>query len=356
MTDCVQVDVHLEGDDLAKAPRGRRPGRARPDSQGASAEVVLRRPRLGAVRRDHAAARSTTRPAPNGRSSRRGPRPSRAVTGADTLVELGSGTSEKTRLLLRRAGRRRHAEAVRRRSTSARPRCATHRRRSRSEFDVGVHAVVGDFEHHLHTIPGGGRRLVAFLGGTIGNLDARGTRRVPGHGRERPRPRRLVPARHRPREGRRPARRCVRRRRAASPPSSTATCSASLNRELGSGLRRRALHPRRDVERRRGVDRDVAALRRRATRHDRAPRSHRRLRPRRGAAHRDQRQVPQRGRRVRARRRRPHPHRLVDRPRRRLRPLPLHPLLATRANLCPCRVPDPRPWQHQSHWAICTGR
>jgi L-histidine N-alpha-methyltransferase len=33
-----------------------------------------------------------------------------------------------------------------------------------------VHAVVGDFEHHLGSLPGGGRRLVAFLGGTIGNL------------------------------------------------------------------------------------------------------------------------------------------------------------------------------------------
>jgi L-histidine N-alpha-methyltransferase len=36
---------------------------------------------------------------------------------------------------------------------------------------VDVHAVCGDFDHHLGTIPGGGRRLVAFLGGTIGNLD-----------------------------------------------------------------------------------------------------------------------------------------------------------------------------------------
>jgi len=36
---------------------------------------------------------------------------------------------------------------------------------------VLVHAVVGDFEHHLGTLPAGGRRLVAFLGGTIGNLD-----------------------------------------------------------------------------------------------------------------------------------------------------------------------------------------
>jgi L-histidine N-alpha-methyltransferase len=34
-----------------------------------------------------------------------------------------------------------------------------------------VHAVVGDFEHHLPLLPAGGRRLIAFLGGTIGNLD-----------------------------------------------------------------------------------------------------------------------------------------------------------------------------------------
>jgi L-histidine N-alpha-methyltransferase len=35
---------------------------------------------------------------------------------------------------------------------------------------VRVHAVVGDFEHHLGELPAGGTRLVAFLGSTIGNL------------------------------------------------------------------------------------------------------------------------------------------------------------------------------------------
>jgi L-histidine N-alpha-methyltransferase len=30
--------------------------------------------------------------------------------------------------------------------------------------------VVGDFEHHLEDLPGGGTRLVAFLGSTIGNF------------------------------------------------------------------------------------------------------------------------------------------------------------------------------------------
>src|SRR5919109_3439101 len=36
-----------------------------------------------------------------------------------------------------------------------------------------VHAVVGDFERHLDRVPpAAGRRLVAFLGSTLGNLDA----------------------------------------------------------------------------------------------------------------------------------------------------------------------------------------
>ena len=39
---------------------------------------------------------------------------------------------------------------------------------------VDVHAVVGDFERHLDRLPTGGTRLVAFLGGTIGNLDPTG--------------------------------------------------------------------------------------------------------------------------------------------------------------------------------------
>lgn len=43
-----------------------------------------------------------------------------------------------------------------------------------AEGGVGeVHAVVGDFERHLDRVPSpAGRRLVAFLGSTIGNLDA----------------------------------------------------------------------------------------------------------------------------------------------------------------------------------------
>jgi L-histidine Nalpha-methyltransferase len=92
-----------------------------------------------------------------------------AATGADTLIELGSGTSEKTRLLLdalRDAGTLRRFvpfdvdESVL--TMASKQVC--------EEYDVEVHAVVGDFEQHLPLLPTGGRRLIAFLGGTIGNL------------------------------------------------------------------------------------------------------------------------------------------------------------------------------------------
>lgn len=91
--------------------------------------------------------------------------------GADTLIELGSGSSEKTRVLLDTMGGDRSglryvpfdvSEAFLR--DAAGSLAADHP-------EVAVHAVVGDFEHHLGLLPTGGRRLVAFLGGTLGNLD-----------------------------------------------------------------------------------------------------------------------------------------------------------------------------------------
>ncbi len=36
--------------------------------------------------------------------------------------------------------------------------------------DMAVRAVVADYERHLHLLPAGDRRLIAFLGGTIGNM------------------------------------------------------------------------------------------------------------------------------------------------------------------------------------------
>ena len=95
-----------------------------------------------------------------------------SLSGADTLVELGSGTSTKTRLLLDALREARQLRAFVPFDCSE----ATLRAASETIADaypgVGVHAVVGDFERHLGLLPNGiaGRRLVAFLGGTIGNL------------------------------------------------------------------------------------------------------------------------------------------------------------------------------------------
>ena len=92
------------------------------------------------------------------------------LTKADTLVELGSGTSEKTRLLLDAL----HDAGTLERFVPFDVSEQTLREAAvavAQEYPgVRVHAVVGDFEHHLGDLPGGGTRLVAFLGSTIGNL------------------------------------------------------------------------------------------------------------------------------------------------------------------------------------------
>jgi L-histidine N-alpha-methyltransferase len=93
------------------------------------------------------------------------------ASGCDTLIELGSGTSEKTRLLLdagvgSRSLRRFVPFDVS--ETTLRGAAADIAREYPS---LSVHGVVGDFDHHLGLLPAGGRRLVAFLGGTIGNLN-----------------------------------------------------------------------------------------------------------------------------------------------------------------------------------------
>jgi L-histidine N-alpha-methyltransferase len=93
------------------------------------------------------------------------------ATGAETLIELGSGTSEKTRLLLR---------ALREAGTLTRfvpfdvdPAVLKDASAAvADEFpEIDVHPVVGDFERHLRSLPVSARRLLAFLGSTIGNLD-----------------------------------------------------------------------------------------------------------------------------------------------------------------------------------------
>jgi L-histidine Nalpha-methyltransferase len=88
---------------------------------------------------------------------------------ADTLVELGSGTSEKTRLLIdamTAAGTLRRLVVFDYSEEFLRSAAA---QLAREYPAVDVHAVVGDFEQ-LDRLPGTGTRLIAFLGSTIGNL------------------------------------------------------------------------------------------------------------------------------------------------------------------------------------------
>lgn len=92
------------------------------------------------------------------------------LSGADTLVELGSGTSDKTRLLLdalRDAGRLGRMVAF----DVAEPTLREAVAKLAADYPhAEVLGVVGDFNEHLDELPRGGRRMVAFLGGTIGNL------------------------------------------------------------------------------------------------------------------------------------------------------------------------------------------
>jgi L-histidine Nalpha-methyltransferase len=100
-------------------------------------------------------------------------------TGAGELVELGSGSAEKARILLdamSSAGTLRRYVPVDV-SESALEAAALE---LVDEFDeLSVHGVIGDFERHLDRVPppaDGTPRLVALLGGTIGNF-LPGTRR-----------------------------------------------------------------------------------------------------------------------------------------------------------------------------------
>ncbi|RDI35745.1 L-histidine N-alpha-methyltransferase [Rhodococcus sp. AG1013] len=93
-----------------------------------------------------------------------------ALAAPQVLVELGSGSSEKTRLLLDALGARGSLEKyVPQDVSESALRDATHR--IAAEFpEIDVHGVVGDFTDSLHHLPGGGHRMIAFLGGTLGNL------------------------------------------------------------------------------------------------------------------------------------------------------------------------------------------
>lgn len=89
---------------------------------------------------------------------------------ADTLVELGAGACDKTRLVL--DAMRAEGPPLRYVPFDVSDEFLREAAKGLIEDYEGlrVHAVVGDFRQHLGRIPTEGRRLIAFLGGTIGNL------------------------------------------------------------------------------------------------------------------------------------------------------------------------------------------
>jgi L-histidine N-alpha-methyltransferase len=88
-------------------------------------------------------------------------------TGARTLIELGSGYSTKTRLLLDALTSLRTYVAM---DVSPTALTGAAEQITAAYPALTVHNVVGDITRHLKHLPGGTDRLIAFLGGTIGNF------------------------------------------------------------------------------------------------------------------------------------------------------------------------------------------
>ena len=100
-----------------------------------------------------------------------------ALTGAGELVELGSGSADKTRVLLdamAEAGSLRRYVPIDVSESALR---ASAERLVAEYPGLRVHGLVADFERHLDRLPvPDGHRLMCFLGGTLGNFP-------PGHRR-----------------------------------------------------------------------------------------------------------------------------------------------------------------------------
>ena len=91
-------------------------------------------------------------------------------TRARSLLELGAGYSTKTRLLLDALTTRGTLETFVPMDVSPTALSEAAVRITADYPGLRVHNIVGDITRHLKHLPGGGDRLVAFLGGTIGNL------------------------------------------------------------------------------------------------------------------------------------------------------------------------------------------
>jgi L-histidine Nalpha-methyltransferase len=89
---------------------------------------------------------------------------------ADTLVELGAGACEKTRVLLSALEELGTLQRYIPFDVSDEFLRGAAASLSGEYHDLAVHLVIGDFHEHLSAIPTDGRRMIAFLGGTIGNF------------------------------------------------------------------------------------------------------------------------------------------------------------------------------------------
>ncbi len=92
------------------------------------------------------------------------------LTAAKTLIELGSGSSEKTRLLLDAFTRHGGLGTFVPLDVSVSALRGSTAALAADYPGLRVRGIVGDFTRDLDRLPTGGRRLVVFLGGTIGNL------------------------------------------------------------------------------------------------------------------------------------------------------------------------------------------
>jgi L-histidine Nalpha-methyltransferase len=92
------------------------------------------------------------------------------MSGATTVIELGSGTSDKTRTLLDAFVAHGEIERFVPLDVSEATLVFAAEVLAQRYPGLVVEPVVGDFTRHLTRLPQGGTRLVAFLGGTVGNF------------------------------------------------------------------------------------------------------------------------------------------------------------------------------------------
>ena len=92
------------------------------------------------------------------------------MTNATDVIELGSGTSDKTRTLLDAFVAHGTIERFVPLDVSEATLLEAAAMLGARYPELGVEPVLGDFNRHLNRLPAGGTRLVALLGGTIGNF------------------------------------------------------------------------------------------------------------------------------------------------------------------------------------------